>query len=80
MIGQTAPVASRSSQSPALAADGPSRVGMSAGRVVFDGAPETLTDDLARQLYGLESADVLGEGGQTLEDAPGGQMLAASAA
>ena len=28
-------------------------VGMAAGEVVFDGAPAALTDDVARQLYGL---------------------------
>jgi phosphonate transport system ATP-binding protein len=35
-------------------------VGLAAGRVVFDGAPAALTDRVARDLYGLESADVLG--------------------
>jgi phosphonate transport system ATP-binding protein len=35
-------------------------VGLAAGRVVFDGAPAALTDRLARDLYGLESADVVG--------------------
>jgi phosphonate transport system ATP-binding protein len=35
-------------------------VGLAAGRVVFDGAPAALTDHGARDLYGLESADVLG--------------------
>jgi phosphonate transport system ATP-binding protein len=34
-------------------------VGMAQGRVVFDGAPEQLTDDAARELYGIESGDVL---------------------
>ncbi|MBN8999773.1 MAG: phosphonate ABC transporter ATP-binding protein [Rhizobiales bacterium] len=34
-------------------------IGMSAGRVVFDGAPEALTDDVARELYGLEAGEVL---------------------
>ncbi len=33
-------------------------VGMAQGRVVFDGAPSALTDDVARDLYGLESGDV----------------------
>jgi phosphonate transport system ATP-binding protein len=33
---------------------------MAAGRVVFDGAPETLTDHNARELYDLEANDVLG--------------------
>ena len=35
-------------------------VGLAAGKVVFDGAPAALTDHGARDLYGLESADVLG--------------------
>ncbi|HEX9524387.1 MAG TPA: phosphonate ABC transporter ATP-binding protein [Reyranella sp.] len=35
-------------------------VGLAAGKVVFDGAPAALTDRVARDLYGLESADVLG--------------------
>jgi phosphonate transport system ATP-binding protein len=33
---------------------------MAAGRVVFDGAPETLTDRIARELYDLEADDVMG--------------------
>jgi phosphonate transport system ATP-binding protein len=35
-------------------------IGMSAGRVVFDGAPAALTDAVAEELYGLEARDVLG--------------------
>jgi phosphonate transport system ATP-binding protein len=34
-------------------------IGMSAGRIVFDGAPSALTDDVARDLYGLEAGEVL---------------------
>jgi phosphonate transport system ATP-binding protein len=34
-------------------------IGMAAGRVVFDGAPETLTDRIARELYDLEADDVM---------------------
>ena len=34
-------------------------VGMSAGRVVFDGAPAELTDPVVQNLYGLEAAQVL---------------------
>jgi phosphonate transport system ATP-binding protein len=34
-------------------------VGLAAGKLVFDGAPAALTDCIARDLYGLESADVL---------------------
>ena len=29
-------------------------IGMSAGKVVFDGTPEDLTTDVARQLYGAD--------------------------
>src|SRR5471030_396920 len=35
-------------------------VGLASGKVVFDGAAAALTDHVARDLYGLESADVLG--------------------
>ncbi len=41
-------------------------IGMAGGRIVFDAAPEMLTDDVARELYGLEADDVLG-GSQTNE-------------
>ena len=34
-------------------------IGMAGGRVVFDGAPESLTEDVARELYGLEAGDVM---------------------
>jgi phosphonate transport system ATP-binding protein len=34
-------------------------VGMAAGQVVFDDAPAALTDAAARDLYGMEAADVL---------------------
>ena len=33
-------------------------VGMSAGRVVFDGAPDALTEDLVHTLYGIEATEV----------------------
>ena len=36
-------------------------IGMSAGRVVFDGRAFDLTEDVARQLYGLEAGDVMDE-------------------
>ncbi|MEY9179987.1 phosphonate transport system ATP-binding protein [Bradyrhizobium sp. USDA 326] len=35
-------------------------IGMSAGRVVFDGAPSMLTDQVARELYDLEANEVMG--------------------
>jgi phosphonate transport system ATP-binding protein len=34
-------------------------IGMSAGRIVFDGAPEALTDSIARELYDLEAGEVM---------------------
>lgn len=34
-------------------------IGMKAGKVVFDGVPQALTDDLVVDLYGLEANDVL---------------------
>ncbi len=37
-------------------------IGMAEGRVVFDGAPETLTDAVARDIYGLEAGEVLDPG------------------
>mgnify|MGYP000155487737 CR=1 FL=1 len=46
-------------------------IGMSAGRVVFDGAPSTLTDQIARELYDLEANEVMG--------ATAGEALAGSA-
>jgi phosphonate transport system ATP-binding protein len=57
-------------------------IGMAAGRVVFDAAPEALTDDVARQLYGLEAQDVLGasdaEGSENKQGVPAlGQVAAA---
>jgi phosphonate transport system ATP-binding protein len=35
-------------------------IGMSAGRIVFDGAPAALTDHIARELYDLEAKEVMG--------------------
>lgn len=54
-------------------------VGMAQGRVVFDGAADTLTDDVARQLYGLEAQDVVGEFApqSSPAGAPGSIMVAA---
>ena len=43
-------------------------VGMSGGRVVFDGVPAALTDATARDLYGLEAGDVVGAGGIVAAD------------
>jgi phosphonate transport system ATP-binding protein len=36
-------------------------VGMAGGRVVFDDVPAALTDAVARELYGMEAGEVLGE-------------------
>lgn len=38
-------------------------VGMSAGSIVFDGAPAALTSDTARELYGLEAGEVMDANG-----------------
>jgi phosphonate transport system ATP-binding protein len=35
-------------------------IGMSSGRVVFDGAPAALTEYAARELYDLEAGEVMG--------------------
>jgi phosphonate transport system ATP-binding protein len=35
-------------------------VGLAAGRLVFDGPPEALTDAVANELYGLEAAEAFG--------------------
>ena len=35
-------------------------IGMAAGRVVFDGAPSTRTEHIARELYDLEANEVMG--------------------
>ena len=43
-------------------------IGMSAGRVVFDGAPSVLTDLIARELYDLEANDVMGAGAAPVPD------------
>ena len=43
-------------------------IGMSAGRIVFDGAPAALTDHIARELYDLEANEVMGEGAAEAPD------------
>jgi phosphonate transport system ATP-binding protein len=35
-------------------------IGMASGRIVFDGAPATLTEHIARELYDLEANEVMG--------------------
>ncbi len=49
-------------------------IGMAAGKVVFDGAPATLTDHVARELYDLEADDVMGA---TPAQAPDGAAVPA---
>ena len=44
-------------------------VGMANGRVVFDDAPEALTDEVSRALYGMEAREVM-------SDAPDDDLLA----
>ena len=39
-------------------------VGLAAGRVVFEGGPFDLTEDVARRLYGLEAGEVLDDSGE----------------
>jgi phosphonate transport system ATP-binding protein len=41
-------------------------IGMAAGRVVFDGAPSALTEQIARELYDLEANEVMGGAGADL--------------
>src|SRR6266699_2532907 len=39
-------------------------IGMASGRIVFDGAPATLTEHIARELYDLEADEVMGGSAQ----------------
>ena len=55
-------------------------IGMSAGRVVFDGAPATLTDHIARELYDLEANEVMGGGPAVVPDGPNAPALGGVAA
>lgn len=41
-------------------------IGMASGKVVFDGAPAALTDDVARDLYGLEAGEVMDTSGTAM--------------
>ena len=52
-------------------------VGMAQGRVVFDGAADTLTDTHARELYGLEASEVMDTAGTAMPSL--GMPLAATA-
>jgi phosphonate transport system ATP-binding protein len=44
-------------------------VGMAAGRIVFDGAPEALTNETARELYGLEAGEAMDTSGTAMPEA-----------
>ncbi len=52
-------------------------IGMSAGRVVFDGAPSALTEHIARELYDLEANEVMGT--VPSAEAPAGETIPAAA-
>ena len=41
-------------------------VGMAQGKIVFDGVPQALTDDVARELYGLDAGEVMDTAGTSL--------------
>ena len=51
-------------------------IGMSAGRVVFDGAPAALTEHIARELYDLEANEVMGA---APAEAPAGNVVPVAA-
>jgi phosphonate transport system ATP-binding protein len=55
-------------------------IGMAAGRVVFDGAPSTLTDHIARELYDLEANEVMGAAPMPAPDAATVPALGSAAA
>jgi phosphonate transport system ATP-binding protein len=42
-------------------------VGMAQGKVVFDDVPAALTDEVARELYGLEAGEVMAEATPSIE-------------
>jgi phosphonate transport system ATP-binding protein len=54
-------------------------IGMAQGRIVFDGTPEMLTDEYARELYGIEAGDVIDTAGTALP-APVAARLGVAAA
>ncbi|BBK43272.1 phosphonates import ATP-binding protein PhnC [Allostella vacuolata] len=45
-------------------------IGMAAGQIVFDDVPSALTEDVARELYGLEAGDVM-DGPEAGRERPG---------
>src|SRR6201999_2988077 len=52
-------------------------IGMASGRIVFDGAPEALTDRIARELYDLEADEVMGAA--PAAEVPRGETVPAAA-
>jgi phosphonate transport system ATP-binding protein len=50
-------------------------IGMSAGRIVFDGAPEGLTDPVLREIYGQAEPDAL-DGRPTSTSLPAAALAA----
>jgi phosphonate transport system ATP-binding protein len=55
-------------------------VGMAAGRVVFDGTPEALTEHAARDLYGLEAGEAMGPAANQIHLPAGAARPAAAVA
>jgi phosphonate transport system ATP-binding protein len=55
-------------------------IGMASGRIVFDGAPGTLTEHIARELYDLEADEVMGAAAQQDPASSGIRALGAAAA
>jgi phosphonate transport system ATP-binding protein len=55
-------------------------VGMAQGRLVFDGVPSALTDATARELYGLESHEVMDTAGTAMPEPANGARLETVAA
>jgi phosphonate transport system ATP-binding protein len=49
---------------------------MAQGRIVFDDVPEALTEDVARELYGLEAHEVMNANSATA-DMPSGMAVVA---
>jgi phosphonate transport system ATP-binding protein len=41
-------------------------IGMAQGRIVFDGKPEALSNDMARKLYGMEAGEVMDTAGTAM--------------
>ena len=55
-------------------------IGMASGRIVFDGAPATLTEHIARELYDLEANEVMGAAPAALPEATSVPALGTAAA